>query len=71
MLTVLTHRWLPDGTALMVATSVEDSRVPPVKDKVRATIKLAGWRFVSKAGGVEVSYAAPRRQPVPGLPLMA
>lgn len=32
-----------DGSIVIPAISVEDPRVPPVKDNVRGTLLLAGW----------------------------
>lgn len=55
---VVTRRWSDaDGTLWICSTSVEDPKVPTKSDKVRAHLRLNGWRLRPRPnGGTEISY---------------
>ena len=66
LITIVTNRRRPDGTLDIVMASIEDARFPPQPDKVRATVKVSGWRLKPRNDGTDVAYGGPAcKRPTP------
>ena len=51
LIVVVTNRRLADGTVMLIMASIVDPRFPEYPNKVRATLKVSGWKLVPSSDG--------------------